>query len=296
MKNYKINIVKLAYLLLVACVLAYSNPVFARTVRGNAMQDNLAVIKDRFNEDIADGLLHLELDGREIGKEVLSRIDSIGGLESILILEVILQDNLENVTDDSQGLDWVKIAHEISFFFDADSKRTQRQWINKGDVISQMQYTYPNRPRGAVVSADGSFTYNFTGSVAECLAISLYDEDAHILGLMHLKPDKFLSEEQKFELWMDVIDETFRRLKDRGADLNNLKARIIGGSVYISTTGEYIFKTQEERKASVRRTLKIYQVLSDLGIPIVESDILRTERSTHLIASSHDGLFYNVRP
>ncbi|MDP8215829.1 MAG: hypothetical protein P9L98_00700 [Candidatus Kaelpia imicola] len=295
MKDYKFKVFGLIYLALMSCILFCTDSAYGRRVKESVIQRNFSLIEDRFSENIANKLLNLKLNGREIGREVLARGTLIGGLEPVLILRAVLEDNFEN-TLFGQEPNWDEIASEISFFFDMDIEQSKRQWINKEDVIGCMGYVYPNISKGTIVSVKSIFNYNYTHSVAECLAISLYDKDSGIIALVHLKPNLFFSEQEKVKLWMEVINDTLYRLKDRGADLGNLEARIIGGSVYILETGTYIFKTEEEKIAAVKRILKVYQVLISLNIPIVERDILRTERSNDLIVSAYDGLFYNVRP
>lgn len=107
-----------------------------------------------------------------------------------------------------------------------------------------------------------------TMGLGSCVAVSLYDKTSKIGGLLHfLLPENPSNDSNLFKYGDSGINEMIKHLKKNGTQLENLEAKIVGGSIMFSQ----LLKSTEN--AVGPRNVKIAkEILEKYGIKIVRED------------------------
>lgn len=119
-----------------------------------------------------------------------------------------------------------------------------------------------------------------TTIVGSCIACCIYDEKSKIAGMAHImlptkkrKDNNYSSNDTRDDTKAKYADTGIKNLVDelinQGADINNLKAKIVGGArVFTHESDDDMFNIGERNAEKVKEMLKSYRiriVAEDIG-------------------------------
>ena len=107
-----------------------------------------------------------------------------------------------------------------------------------------------------------------THGLGSCVVVTLYDEEKKIGGMLHyLLPEN--PDRGKKSKYADTgIELLLKKLLEKGASINNLKAKLFGGSVMFSD-----FENDKGYSIGTRNIEQARKVLKKYNIPIVGEDV-----------------------
>ncbi|MBQ1192899.1 MAG: chemotaxis protein CheD [Lachnospiraceae bacterium] len=137
-----------------------------------------------------------------------------------------------------------------------------------------------------VCTAPDSLT---TLGLGSCVGVALYDKNTKITGLAHimLPSSKEITNNSNVAKFADTgIEETVRLMKEKGANVSNVVAKIAGGAQMFA----YSLKSNDMLNVGERNVLAVKEKLKEFGIPIVAEDTGLNYGRT-VIISSETGIY-----
>ena len=128
-----------------------------------------------------------------------------------------------------------------------------------------------------------------TLGLGSCVGIALYDKGTKITGLAHimLPSSKEISNNTNIAKFADTgIEETIRLMQAKGANINNIVAKIAGGAQMFG----FSLKNNDMLNVGSRNVKAVKDKLAELKIPIVAEDTGLNYGRT-VIIDSNTGIF-----
>ena len=139
-----------------------------------------------------------------------------------------------------------------------------------------------------VCSAPDSLT---TLGLGSCVGVALYDKSTKITGLAHvmLPSSKEITNNSNLAKFADTgIEETLRLMKEKGANMSNIVAKIAGGAQMFafSARNNDMLNVGERNVKAVKEKLKeckIPLIAEDTGLNFGRTVIISTETGMYTI-------------
>ncbi len=107
-----------------------------------------------------------------------------------------------------------------------------------------------------------------TPGLGSCVAVTLYDEEKKIGGMLHYLLPENPDSEKKSKYADTGIELLLLKLEELGVNRSNLRAKLMGGAVMFQD-----LLKDHENSIGTRNVKKAYEVLANLGIPIIGEDV-----------------------